>query len=87
MAIILRAPPGRRAESCVACGCTEHDACLDPATGLACYWIEEGLCSACGCALPGPNLTAEKIAADYRLLLGTLGRAPSVDGDDHAAAV
>ena len=32
------------------CGCTDFDACLDPATGEACHWIEDfpvDLCSVC----------------------------------------
>jgi len=40
---------------CEGCGCTDRDACLDPATGEACYWVQGifgdlggNLCSACG---------------------------------------
>ena len=35
---------------CGGCGCTDFDACLDPATGEACHWIEDfpgDLCSVC----------------------------------------
>ena len=36
---------------CEGCGCTDDDACLDPETGEACYWVEAydgDLCSVCG---------------------------------------
>jgi len=35
---------------CEGCGCTDDDACLDPETGEACYWVEAydgDLCSVC----------------------------------------
>jgi len=31
-------PPGVR--TCVGCGCTDDDACLDPETGEPCFWLE-----------------------------------------------
>lgn len=36
---------------CRVCGCTDLDACFDPATDLSCSWTEEDLCSVCA-ALP-----------------------------------
>lgn len=39
--------------TCVACGCTDAQACVDEETGEPCQWVElsedrsEGLCSAC----------------------------------------
>jgi hypothetical protein len=35
--------PGR----CRQCGCSDYDACFDPATGAGCYWVDEDLCSVC----------------------------------------
>lgn len=32
---------------CRICGCTEHDACLDPETDQPCSWAGDDLCSAC----------------------------------------
>lgn len=47
---------------CRECGCTEEDACVvrvpDQAGALTCWWVEDGLCSACGGQaerLVGPN--------------------------------
>ncbi len=39
---------------CEYCGCTDFAACLDPATGEGCYWVEEyegDLCSVCALRL------------------------------------
>jgi hypothetical protein len=33
--------------TCKRCGCSNFDACVDPDTGHACYWVKEDVCSAC----------------------------------------
>ena len=33
-------------QACRACGCWQHDACLDE-HGKPCRWVEAGLCSTC----------------------------------------
>lgn len=63
--------PHRGPMVCVGCGCTDDRACVDLLTGAPCYWVEPGLCSMCGCALPGPNLTPAKLRADYELLMAS----------------
>lgn len=50
---------------CRGCGCTDDNACLDPATGEACHWIAPNLCSAC--ASPPP---AAEAASDVEVILG-----------------
>lgn len=39
--------PASGIRACRVCGCTDHDACVDPATGIACHWVEDDLCSSC----------------------------------------
>ncbi len=38
--------------ACSVCGCTWDKACLDPATGLGCYWVGPHLCNVCQRAAP-----------------------------------
>lgn len=33
--------------TCIHCGCTDDDACVDPVSGLSCSWVSEDECSAC----------------------------------------
>jgi len=33
--------------SCVHCGCTDTNACIDATTGNPCYWVAPRMCSAC----------------------------------------
>jgi cytochrome c2 len=56
---------------CRKCGCTEFSACLDEATGSACYWVEEDLCSAC--ATP-----KQKAMSETKKLLSKLKKAIGV---------
>ncbi|EPR09894.1 hypothetical protein M527_07155 [Sphingobium indicum IP26] len=32
---------------CMTCGCSQFDACLDPATATGCAWSSPDLCTAC----------------------------------------
>jgi hypothetical protein len=34
-------------EECRFCGCTNENACVNTLTGQTCYWVAEGICSAC----------------------------------------
>ena len=38
---------GEEPRICHLCGCTERDACLDPATGETCAWSGADTCTAC----------------------------------------
>ena len=38
---------GEEPRICHLCGCTERDACLDPATGTGCAWSGADTCTAC----------------------------------------
>lgn len=33
--------------TCRVCGCLDESACVEPASGLACSWAEEDICSFC----------------------------------------
>jgi hypothetical protein len=46
---VIRVHVSRRpaVRTCRVCGCTDNRACVDAATGDACYWVDKDLCSAC----------------------------------------
>lgn len=41
----MRSPAEVR--SCIVCGCTDDNACVDPVTDEPCHWVAPRLCSAC----------------------------------------
>jgi hypothetical protein len=75
---------------CDGCGCTDDEACADPATGMPCSWVEHNWCSFCdavdGALVRGRVDVAGDILAAWRRLDealegrelgGETGRAPA----------
>jgi len=57
--------------SCVHCGCTDTNACIDATTGNPCYWVAPRMCSACAgrddVLVPDPDPLVEQLASDPAL--------------------
>lgn len=49
---------------CEGCGCTDEDACLDPETGAACYWVEGVDIDICSCCAAIASRMADADEAD-----------------------
>lgn len=67
-----RRAPVRR---CRVCGCTDYDCrqCIER-TGRPCYWVEDGLCSACAEVTEMKKAEMEEAAELYKQYRQALGR-------------
>jgi hypothetical protein len=68
---------------CEGCGCTDTDACLDPATGETCFWVEgfDGdICSICFRVLTelgfDQSAVDERAEATHRRMFGETEHEP-----------
>lgn len=58
----LATSKSQRSATCIGCGCTDHRACVDDATGARCHWLKVdrdrgiGACSSCPDAVNDPRL-------------------------------
>lgn len=58
--------------SCRVCGCTDDDCsnCIEK-TGVACFWVEEDLCSACAAS---PEENNKEALERLKVFKGVLGK-------------
>ena len=61
------------AAACAVCGCTDLRGCVDPATGIACWWVDPNLCSACAAPRPSEPVLEARARAIIQRARAALG--------------